>query len=100
MVSVFLFGSGDYAKLKSLLEADTLNEKSFARVGYYLREAKSFVMQGYVVYFKGVLSEEQKSILKLLSSAKDLSGEEFKKVVDVIEAEENQAAQGFGSMFG
>jgi hypothetical protein len=100
MVSVFLFSPADYAKLKTLLEADTLSEKSFARVGYYLRDAKGFGLQGYVAYFKGFLSEEQKLILKQLPSSKELSGEEFKKVVDVIETEENQAAQGFGSMFG
>lgn len=100
MVCVFLFSSSDYGKLKLMLESDSLSDTAFARVGYYLREAKPFGLQGYAVYFKGMLSDAQKALLKQLPSVKELTGEELKKVVDVIEAEENQAAQGFGSLFG
>ena len=100
MSSVFLFASGDFGKLKLLLEGDSLSQEAFARVGYYLREAKGFGLEGYAVYMKGVISEGQRKKLFELPSCKELSSEEAKKVADVIEAEENQAAAGFGSMFG
>jgi len=100
MSCVFSFASSDYGKLKLLLEGDSLSEEAFARVGYYLREGKGFGVEGYVVYFKGVLSEGQRKKLTELPSAKELAAETAKKVIDAIEAEENQAAEGFGSLFG
>ena len=100
MSSVYQFASSDFGKLKSILEGDSLNETSFARVGYYLREGKSLGLEGYLVYFKGVLGAEHKKKLAELPSAKELSSEQAKKIVDAIEAEENQAAAGFGSLFG
>ncbi len=101
-METFVYSCADLKELKKVLEGDTLSDTSFSRLGYVLREGKPYGLQGYVVYFKteeGKGASYQKQ-LEAIPRCTPVSAEGKKKVVDAIEAEENSAAAGFGSLFG
>lgn len=94
--------------LKKVLDLDPYEKDSFPTVGYTLREsaALGLVAGRMVLYFK---SEDQAICAKLKArlaavnasaDLKELTGEEKEKVASSINATENEAAAGFGSLFG
>lgn len=101
---VFLVEGKDYGKLKNALAADPFADDSFVKAGHVLRESKSLGLKGgnYVVYFRtqdSALAEKLKARLKTLDSAKQLEGQEAEEISGKIEAEEDSATAGFGSIF-
>ena len=100
---LFAFAGSDAGKLKLILESDSLADVSFARIGYVLRDAKSLGLEaGQAVFFKAEKEAAAKLIekLKVLPSFKEISGAEKDKAIAVIEGAEDNAAEGFGSIFG
>lgn len=102
---VFLIEGKDYGKLKNLLTQNPYEKDSFSIVGYVLKESKAMNLKGgnYVVYFKSsdhqlILTLSQR--LKALETAKELVDAEKNSIISQIEHEEDNAAEGFGSMFG
>lgn len=90
------------ADLNKILETDPYSSDSFARVGYKLRDgatlgedkAKLFL------YLSADADFIKKADEKLKDIAKPLSGDVEKRIIDKIVAEEENATQGFGGMFG
>ena len=105
MNHVFLVEGKDYGKLKDALAADPFADDSFVKCGYVLRESKALGLKGgnYAVFFKtqdAALADKLKARLKTLESAKLLEGKEADEISAKIEAEEDSATAGFGSIFG
>ncbi len=92
-------------ELEALLTKDPYADDSFARLGYVLKESKPLGLKGgfLVVYFK---TEDEKLISKLLGELKsiptcaELSAADKEIALKSIEAEEDNAASGFGAIFG
>ncbi|MFH1200056.1 MAG: hypothetical protein V1708_03240 [Candidatus Micrarchaeota archaeon] len=102
---VYLVEGKDYGKLKDALAADPYAGDSFVKTGYVLRESKPMGLKGgnYVVYFKtadDVVAGKLKARLAALETAKELSGDEADSISAKIEAEQDAATAGFGSIFG
>jgi hypothetical protein len=100
----FLFDSKDVQALKKILEADPYADVSFARLGYVLKESASLGLKvgKQIVFFKAE-EETAKALvekLKLVPSFAEATAEELAKIAETIEAEENSATAGFGSIFG
>ena len=101
-METFVYSCSDLKELKKVLEADPLADTSFTRLGYVLREGKAYGVAGYIVYFKSD-SAQAKTFTDQLAAVPGcapVSAADKQKVVDAIEAEENSAAAGFGSVFG
>ena len=101
-METYVYSATDLKELKKALESDTLSDTSFSRLGYVLREGKPYGVPGYMVYFKtedGKAGAYQKQ-LEAVPGCAPVTADVKKKVVDAIEAEENAATAGFGSMFG
>ena len=95
----------DYGKLKDILAADPYADDSFAKSGYVLKESKPMGLKGgfYLIYVKTAddsLVLKLKARLAVLPTLKELEGPDFESVVSQIEAQEDSAASGFGSLFG
>ena len=101
---VFLFASSDAGKLKAVLDADSLSENSFARIGYTLRDSKAMGLEAgkNVLCFKCEEAAAKALIekLKTVPSFAEAKPEEKQKVLAQIAAEEDNAAHGFGTVFG
>jgi len=104
MQCVYFFAAADYGKLKKALEENPYSERSFAHVGYTLRESKGLGLEAgkYVLVFEceDGLARELSEKIKLIESAKELSGTEKAAALAKIKEEEDSAAAGFGSIFG
>jgi len=105
MQFVYLIEGKDKKALDVVLAADPYEKTSFASAGYTLKESKAMGLAGgnYVLSFKTELPEVEaklKERLKAVPSLKELSGDEKKKIVDQLEAEEASAGEGFGAIFG
>lgn len=99
----------DSAKLKDVkivLEADPFNDESFARTGYTLKEpgalpgfdnAKAYLLIETADAPKAQLLDEK---AKKLEGVTALTGADGQKVIDAIHAEQDNAASGFGNIFG
>ncbi|MEM4255112.1 MAG: hypothetical protein QXR53_02165 [Candidatus Norongarragalinales archaeon] len=100
----FLFDSKDLQALKKILEAEPYAEDSFARAGYVLKESSAVGLPAgkYAVFFKAedAAAAKFEEKLKQIPSFAKATTEELAKISDVIEREENSAAEGFGSIFG
>lgn len=94
----------DYAALKKIVEGDSLEEVSFARAGFILRESKAVGLKGgrYVLFFKADEATGAKLLdkIKALASLEELEGAEKETVLKAISEQEDAAASGFGSIFG
>ncbi|PIO01662.1 hypothetical protein COT58_04000 [Candidatus Micrarchaeota archaeon CG09_land_8_20_14_0_10_60_16] len=100
---VFLFASADKAKLKLVLEGDSLADDSFARLGYDFKDAQALGLPvgKAVVHFRKE-GDASKLIekLKALASFEEAKPEEKKKVLEELEKEADNAVHGFGNVFG
>ncbi len=95
----------EYGKLKDLLAANPFEKDSFAVNGYTLKDSKTVGLKGgyYVLFFKAEdpeLINKLKEKLKALETIKELAADEREKAIAQIEAEEDNAASGFGAIFG
>lgn len=105
MEFVALFDAGNLKDLKKVLEAEPYADDSFAKLGYTLKESKAIGLEEgkYVVYFKTedeALGKKLEERLGEVPSFKQATDEEKEKVVQAINAEQDDATQGFGSIFG
>ncbi len=99
----------DSAKLKDVkvvLEANPFDDASFARTGYVLKEpgalpgfdnAKAYLLIETADESKAKTLDEQ---AKKLPGVTALTGPDGQKVIDAIHAEQDNAASGFGNIFG
>lgn len=101
-METFVYSATDLKELKKALEFNPLDADSFTRLGYILREGKLYGLAGYVVHFKADAERAKAFQAKLaeVPGCTPLNEADRKKVVDAIEAEENAATAGFGSLFG
>lgn len=100
---VYLFDSKDKAKVKGVLEADSLAEDSFTRLGYDFKDSAILGLpEGKaVVHFAkegdaGALIEK----LKTVESFSEATKVEKEAVLKALDEQSGNAAQGFGSIFG
>ena len=101
MEEIFYISQHNYSRLKEILEENPYDEKSFARVGYKIREARSLGIEedGFFLYIKAD-EEFLKNAKKKLSDVINNCEEEIlKKAKKAFEEEENNAIIGFGLMF-
>ena len=92
-------------ELEAVLTADPYADDSFSRLGYTLKESQTVGLKGgsLVLHFKiedASHAEKLKEKIKAVPTLKEANAEEKEKVVAAIEAEQNSAASGFGSIFG
>ncbi len=99
----------DSAKLKDVkkvLEANPFDDASFARTGYVLKEpgalagfdkAKAYLLIETADEAKAKALDEQ---AKKLEGVTALAGADAQKVIDAVHAEQDNAASGFGNIFG
>ena len=104
MEFVYCAPSSEIAKLKTVLEADSLAKDSFATAGCVLKESSSAGLPAgkYFVHFiaEEPLASRLKERLAQLPEVQPASGEEKTKVCEAVAAEGEAAASGFGSIFG
>lgn len=92
-------------ELEALLTKDPYADDSFARLGYVLKESKPLGLKGgfLVVYFKTSdekLANKLLGELKTISTCAELNATDKETCLKTIEAEEENAASGFGTIFG
>ena len=79
-----------------------LKDDEFMRISYIIRDSKTLLSErnGYIIYIQAS-QDEMNSIEQKLKDlgAEELTGEE-KAIIDVIKAEEENAATGIGMIFG
>lgn len=102
MIRIYKITKENLKEAKKTLEENPYDTESFARAGYKLREGKGLGMQfdGQYVYISAEENLIKKFDEKLKEKAEILSGEEFNKVKEAIEKEDENAVQGFGNIFG
>jgi hypothetical protein len=95
------------AALKKVLEIDPYDKDSFSTVGYTLRDSASLGLPAgtLVLHYScndSAISDKLKSRLAAaaIPDLKPLTGPDLEKVVGAIKSSEDQAASGFGSIFG
>ena len=76
-------------------------EDEFMRLSWIVREPPTSDKKGYFIYVQGA-PEELKLLDKKLKDigAKTVIGDEEKRIIDKIKAEEENAASGMGMIFG
>ncbi len=98
--------SSQQSALKKVLDAEPYEKDSFSTVGYTLRESGSLGLPAgkLVLYFSSAdetVGAKLKARLALVEGGvTELAGEEKQKAVSAIKDSENEAAAGFGSLFG
>ena len=106
MQKVFIIDAKDYVKLDRLLCADPFADGSFKKNGYTLKESKALGLAGgsYVLFFESnddslarTLAEK---LTKEIPDAKEPDSETSGKIAAQIKKEEDDAATGFGAIFG
>ncbi|NUN11932.1 hypothetical protein HUU53_04805 [Candidatus Micrarchaeota archaeon] len=101
----FVFDSKDIQALKKLLEENSMDENSFARLGYTLKEGKNAGLQEgkYYLHFKTENTELANSLsekLKAIPSFAKASEADAAQLKKKMQEEEESATEGFGSIFG
>ncbi|MFA4946483.1 MAG: hypothetical protein WC607_03030 [Candidatus Micrarchaeia archaeon] len=100
---VFVFNAADKGKVQAVLDADSFGAESFARLGYDFKDAKVLGLPAgkYVLHFKKE-GDASKLVaaLKAVESFAEATADEKKRVLAELEAGLDNAAQGFGSIFG
>ncbi len=104
---IYSVDSSDVASLKKILEANQYDKDSFSSLGYTLRDASSLSIEEKktFLYFSVNDGQLKDSLLKKLSDAKigsltEVSSDLKNKIISSIKESEDQAASGFGSIFG
>ncbi len=99
MKAVFFIGKDKYLAAKNSLEGD----EQASRLSIAFRDNKSLGLEkeGYYLELDGPeeLIAKARELLKE-SEAKELEGDELKKVEDAIGSQESKAEEGFGAIFG
>jgi len=98
MKAVFFINPENYSKVKSLVYADDV----VSRQTINFREARALGLHkdGYYLEIDGPNEAVHKAKEILGDLAKEASGKEKEEFLKKIKAEEESAAEGFGSLFG
>lgn len=98
---LFFFEKNKVKDLNNVLSADSFAQNSFARVGFVQKDGKSLEEKdGFFVYFKTEESIGNVLSKKLIDvQGVEVKGEEKKRIIKKINEQENQAIEGFGSIF-
>ena len=104
MKFAFLIDLKEKKQLDAVLASEPFEKSSFTINGFTLKESQQMGLKGgsLVLYFTSEAREIADKLverLKAVPSAKQLEGDELTKVLQHIEAEETDAAIGFGSIF-
>ncbi|MBI5228661.1 hypothetical protein HY991_01015 [Candidatus Micrarchaeota archaeon] len=91
MEYVFSIASGEYEKLKKILEENPYDNVSFAKTGYTLRDSQGLGLPegSYVLYF----SAEEEVGKKLANRLAEKAEERLKKIIEGKNLSEEQKAQ-------
>ncbi len=104
MEYIFEFEQKHKKEVESLLAADPYAGDSFARLGYVLKESHSLGLKGgfLMLYFSTPDADLGKKLVEKLKALpnREVSGEEKQKIMAAIKSEEDNAASGFGAIFG
>ncbi len=102
MERVYECHSSKRKELNAILSADPYASDSFARVGYVIREGSvlSENKESIYLYIKADDSFIKKADEIMKDIATILTGENEKRIIAKILAEEENAESGFGSLFG
>lgn len=81
--------------------ADILKEDNFRHISSIIRDSFNPEKKGYFLYVQ-TIPEDMKLLDEKLKDlgAEKIEGEEEKKIIDTIKAEEENAASGMGMIFG
>ncbi len=100
---VISFPNNLKSKIMAKIESDKYEENSFGKKGYIMKDGAAFGLEGKtLVYVKGVdnrFIEHTRELLKDLEF-EIIEENKAKEIVKAIQEEEEQAQQGFGSIFG
>ncbi len=103
---VFLIEGKESALLEQVLAEDPYDKQmSFVGAGYTLKESNAVGLDAgnKIIYFKTELKEVADKLLerlKKITTLKEITKEQKDKIIAQIEKEEENAAVGFGSIFG
>ena len=105
MEFVYEIDAAKQNELKKVLEMDPYADDSFSRLGYTLKDSAVVGLPAgkIVLYFKCEEEAKGKAFaqkLKAVADLREVAGEGREKVLGIIHAEEENAAAGFGSIFG
>lgn len=102
MKRIFAFEAGKKKELTALLEAEPYAQDSFARAGYKLRDGAALGEKADSIYLYISADEAfmKKAEGRLKPLLREMGKEEEERVLKKIEAEEEAAEGGFGSIFG
>ena len=107
MKMVYSYNAVDDKNVKKVLEADPYAPDAFARTGYQVKDGKTLGAEAGKTYL--YISVEDASLAAVfkkrleeakIESLKEVEGAEKERVVSSIEAEGDNAASGFGAIFG
>lgn len=103
---VFQIEGKESALLEQVLSEDPYDKQtSFVSAGYTLKESNAVGLEAgnKILYFKTELKEVADKLLerlKKITSLKEITKEQKDKIIAQIEQEQDNAAAGFGSIFG
>jgi len=97
MKVVFRVDGDDKSKLDGVLDEDPVSRLSISRRN---SEVLELDMEGILVLLEGDDETCEKARERMSSFAEELRDEEKEKVVEALESAEEEAAEGFGSIFG
>ncbi len=102
METVFECVSSKKKDLLKIIESDSLDMDSFARVGYTLKDGSSLEEDKEKVYLYIKSNEDfiKKASEKLKDVASFCNAEISKRIIEKIHEEEERASSGFGDIFG
>ncbi|MEM2974616.1 MAG: hypothetical protein QW112_03280 [Candidatus Micrarchaeia archaeon] len=95
---VYVCDAGDKGKLKKIIESDPYAPMSFARKSPQMKEIDDKVYLYIKAETEFFVSAEER--LKELPSIKRAEKAEEQRILEIIHKEEEEAAGGFGNIFG
>ena len=92
----------DKNELNKILESDPYSKDSISRIGYVIKDGSALDADKDKVYIYISAPEDKVKIAdqKLKEIAKIVEGENADKIIKHIKDEQNNAATGFGNIFG
>ena len=106
MQELFIVDGKDYKKLDTLLAADPYADDSFKKLGYILKESSAVGLDkgAYALFFESpddaLVKKLGDKLLAEIPAARRPEANIKERIISQIKKEEENAAEGFGSIFG
>jgi len=105
MEFVFEIDAAKQNELKKVLELDPYADDAFSRLGYTLKDSSALGLPAgkVVLHFKcedAALAQKYAARVKPVEGIKEATPEVKAKVIETLQKEADEAASGFGSIFG